>query len=140
MHQDWRLIRSPALPGAMNMAFDEALLESVAAGRSGPVLRLYRWDPPAVSLGYGQSLQRVNLPACRELGLDVVRRLTGGRAVLHHREVTYAVIAPERTAFFPGGVLDNYRVIAGVLLQALQTLGLTAEIVGRAGRSRSRVG
>jgi lipoate-protein ligase A len=121
----WRLIRSGFLSGARNMALDEALLESVAAGRSAPVLRLYRWRPATVTLGYAQRCDRsVNLAACREMGLDVVRRITGGRAVLHDREVTYAVIAPERTPPFPGGILENYRVIARPLQRTLAAFGL----------------
>jgi len=135
----WRLIRSGASTGATNMALDEALLESVAAGRSLPVLRLYGWQPPTVTLGYFQKAEAaVNLEACRRLGLDVVRRITGGRAVLHDREVTYAVISPERSALFPGGVLDNYRVIARVLQRTLDSFGLTTLLAP--GRSRGSGG
>lgn len=123
--QSWRLLRSGPAPAAWNMALDEALLEAVAAGRSGPVLRLYRWQPAAVTLGYAQrGAEVVNLDACRKLGLDVVRRCTGGRAVLHEHEVTYAVIAPERGGPFPGGILANYGVIARVLGNTLRALGL----------------
>jgi lipoate-protein ligase A len=126
-HPPWRLIRSGFMTGAENMALDEALLEAVAGGRSGPVLRLYRWNPPTVTLGYAQRGEDlVNLAACRELGFDVVRRCTGGRAVLHDREVTYAVIAPERDTLFPGGILENYKVIAEALRQTLDSLGLPA--------------
>ncbi len=135
MTKEWRLLRTGPLSGALNMALDEALFEAVAAGRSAPVLRLYRWKPAALTLGYAQQGARVvNLAACRELGLDVVRRATGGRAVLHDREVTYAVIAPEQGGIFPGGILENYRVIAGALCHALRGLGLKAELVP--GRSR----
>jgi lipoate-protein ligase A len=125
----WRLIRSEFRSGAENMAVDEALLETVARGLSGPVLRLYRWAPPTVTLGYSQRGEEVvNLEACRDLGLAVVRRCTGGRAVLHDREVTYAVISPERSAVFPGGILENYKVIAGVLRRTLELFGLAAEM------------
>lgn len=109
------------------MALDEALLEMVAAGRSGPVLRLYRWQPATVTLGYGQRGSKiVNLDACERLGLDVVRRCTGGRAVLHDDEVTYAVIAPVGEGAFPAGVLDSYRVIADVLQRVYHCLGIDA--------------
>ncbi len=125
----WRLIRSGPLTGAMNMALDEALLEAVADGNSLPILRLYGWAPPAVSLGYFQRGKGVVNPrACRELGYDVVRRNTGGRAVLHHREATYAVISPEKSPLFPGGILENYRAIAGVLLEAFLSLGVEASL------------
>jgi lipoate-protein ligase A len=121
------------------MALDEALLESVAAGRSLPILRLYGWSPPTVTLGYSQRVESsVNLEACRSLGYDVVRRVTGGRAVLHDREVTYAVVSPERSPLFPGGILDNYRVIARALQQTLDSFGLTTSLAP--GRSRGHHG
>jgi lipoate-protein ligase A len=133
--QKWRLIRSSPQSGVRNMALDEALLESVAAGRSLPVLRLYGWSPPTVTLGYFQRVESaVNLEACRSLGFDVVRRITGGRAVLHDREVTYAVISPEYSPLFPGGILENYRVIARVLQQTFESFGLAAFLAP--GRSR----
>ncbi len=117
------------------MALDEALLNSVAAGCSHPVLRLYRWDPAAVSLGYFQRGSRVvNLPYCRAEGIDVVRRMTGGRAVLHASEVTYSVIAGVRGSGFSERVLDNYRSISLALQLTLETLGLDATLVsGRSG-------
>jgi lipoate-protein ligase A len=139
MCQQWRLIRSGPLSGACNMALDESLLESVAAGRSLPVLRLYGWAPPTVTLGYFQRAEStVNLEACCRLGIDVVRRITGGRAVLHHREVTYAVISPERSPLFPGGILENYRVIARMLQQTLDSFGLATTLAP--GRSRGSSG
>lgn len=125
----WRLIRSGPLTGAENMAMDEALLESVVAGSSLPVLRFYGWQPAAVSLGYFQQLaSAVDPEACRQLGYDIVRRLTGGRAVLHDREVTYAVISPERSELFPGGILENYRVIARGLQQTIDSFGLQTSL------------
>ena len=91
----WRLIRSGYLPGAMNMALDDALLRAVADGSSPPVLRFYRWQPATLTLGYAQSaVEGVDINVCAAAGIDVVRRPTGGRAVFHDREVTYAVIAP----------------------------------------------
>ncbi|SDL45691.1 lipoate-protein ligase A [Geoalkalibacter ferrihydriticus] len=117
------------------MAVDEALLESVAAGRCPPLLRLYRWQPAAVSLGYAQrGTDQVNLTACRRQGVEVVRRITGGRAVLHQHELTYAVVAPEQGGVFSGGVLENYRVIAAPLLALFARLGIDGRLVS--GRSR----
>jgi lipoyl(octanoyl) transferase len=135
----WRLIRSESLSGAMNMALDEALFESVGAGNSLPTLRLYRWHPAALSLGYGQKTEDVDMTACRSCGLDIVRRITGGRAVLHDREVTYAVIVPAKDPLFPGGILDNYRVIALVLRETLAEFGIRTDLEpGRSGNSRAR--
>ncbi len=137
--ETWRLIRTPPLPGGINMAVDEALFESVAAGRSLPVLRLYRWSPPALTLGYAQSGEgEVDYDACREMGIDVVRRSTGGRAVLHENEATYCIVSPERSNIFPGGILENYRVIAGVLRQMLNSFGLEAVLAS--GRRRGGEG
>ncbi|WP_429884404.1 lipoate--protein ligase family protein [Geoalkalibacter halelectricus] len=126
----WRLIRTAPASGAWNMAVDEALLESVAAGVSPPVLRLYRWQPATVSLGYGQrGADQVNLMACRRRGIDLVRRITGGRAVLHDRELTYAVVASHQGGLFSGGILENYRVIARPLLALFSRLGIDGELV-----------
>jgi len=136
--EPWRLIQSGALRGAMNMALDEALYEAVARGESPPVLRLYRWDPATVTLGYAQrSDDAINFTACRELGFDVVRRSTGGRAVFHHREVTYALIAPIDHPLFTGGILESYRAISGPLQRMLAELGVRADLVP-ARRSGSR--
>ncbi len=112
------------------MALDEALLQRVALGESPPILRFYRWQPTTVTIGYAQSVAKdLDLEVCRQEGLDVVRRTTGGRAVLHDHEVTYAVIAPLNTGKFAHDVLSCYRVIAEVLQETLQQLGLPAELV-----------
>lgn len=129
MH-NWRLINSGFQTGAMNMALDEALLHSVANGDSLPVLRFYRWQPATVTLGYAQSVTTdLDLDICRQAGLDVVRRSTGGRAVLHDHEVTYAVIAPLNAGLFGNSVLDCYRVISRVLQETLRQLGFPAQLV-----------
>lgn len=126
----WRLIHSGEQSGAMNMALDEALLEAVARGESPPVLRFYRWRPATVTIGYAQSVASdLDLDVCRAAGLDVVRRATGGRAVLHDHEVTYAVIAPLNAHHFGNSVLDCYRVIAEILRETLLQLGLSAQLV-----------
>lgn len=135
---NWRLIRSGYLPGADNMALDDALLHAVANGTSPPILRLYRWQPATLTLGYAQSaVDGVDLAACRAAGIAVVRRPTGGRAVFHDQEVTYAVIAPVG-GLFGGSVAASYQMIAGVLQKALCTFGLPAELVP--GKPRGQVG
>lgn len=134
----WRLVRTGPLPGGMNMALDEVLLHEVAAGRSWPVLRLYQWRPEAVSLGYFQRNEGVDRAFCHSSGIDVVRRLTGGRAVLHGQEVTYAVIAGG-SDHFPARVEESYRKIAEVLRATLRSLGIEAELATprREGRERA---
>lgn len=107
------------------MAVDEAVLRAVEAGRQPPTLRLYGWWPPAVSLGCLQSLDgAVDREACRQLGVEVVRRPTGGRAVFHHRELTYSVALPPGHPLARGGVLATYRRLSEALQAGLEGLGL----------------
>jgi lipoate-protein ligase A len=121
------------------MGLDEALALSCARGEGGPALRLYAWNPPTVSLGYAQPVAgAVDLEACRRLGVGLVRRMTGGRAVLHQHELTYAVAFPEGL-FGPGGVEEDYRRISRGLLLGLRRLGVRADLTrgpsGRGARS-----
>jgi lipoate-protein ligase A len=119
----WRLIDTPPAPGAWNMAVDEALAATVAEG-GAPVLRFYRWSLPCLSLGRNQPARgRYDLAALATRGIDVVRRPTGGRAVLHHRELTYAVAVPQ--ALF-GGPRQAYAAINRALVAGLCRLGVPA--------------
>jgi lipoyl(octanoyl) transferase len=123
----WRLIEHPPSKGAWNMAVDEAILESVYQGASMPTLRLYAWEPACLSLGHAQPFEEVNKQALVANGWEVVRRPTGGRAILHVDELTYAVIAPEREPRVAGGVLSGYLRLSQALLQVLEILGLDPE-------------
>ena len=128
--QSWRFIDLSVGTAYENMATDEAIFISCQQGMSPPTLRLYGWQPPAISLGYFQKLESaVDMEECRRRGIDVVRRLTGGRAVLHHHELTYAVIAPENVPPFSPRVLDTYMTIGSCLLNALNGFGLNAHWV-----------
>lgn len=124
---EWRVLPLEARAAAMNMALDEAIQERVAAGDSPPTIRLYRWEPSAVSIGYFQALEdEVDVAACEEDGVDVVRRRTGGGAVYHDRdgEVTYSVIGPlER---FPEDLTASYEQICGRVVDALARLDIEA--------------
>ncbi len=120
----WRLVVDPPRPGAWNMALDEALLEAVGSGESPPTLRFYGWDPPCLSLGAFQPVADINPGACAELGIDLVRRPTGGRAVLHHHEVTYAVVLPRAAA---GRPREAYLKICRAILRGLAGLGIRAD-------------
>ncbi|KPL82782.1 hypothetical protein SE15_12025 [Thermanaerothrix daxensis] len=126
MRETWRLIRSSPAPGAWNMALDEAILEAVVQWQSPPTLRLYAWEPPCLSLGYAQNFSDVDWEALNLRGWHVVRRPTGGRAILHTDELTYAVIAPQDHPIVSGSVLESYRRIATALVKALHSLGLQA--------------
>lgn len=126
----WRLIIDGSLPGAHNMARDVAILEVVSEGVSPPTLRLYGWDPPCLTIGRHQGVEAADFDFCRREGIDVVRRPTGGRALLHHLELTYAVAAPLGTGPLPRGLQDAYRLICGALVQAMRDLGVHAELTG----------
>ncbi|WP_352429854.1 lipoate--protein ligase family protein, partial [Thermoflexus sp.] len=120
----WRLVVSPPADGATNMAIDVAIAEAVAAGEAPPTLRFYRWDPPCISLGRRQPLEAVDLERCRVDGVEVVRRPTGGRALLHAEELTYSVVFPEADPRAAGGVLETFRRFAEAFAQALRRLGV----------------
>ena len=108
------------------MAVDEAILEAVAAGESPPTLRFYGWRPPCVSLGYRQPANVVDDERCAAAGWDVVRRPTGGRAILHVDELTYSVVAPVGEPRVKGGILESYRRLSEALVVGLNLLGLTS--------------
>jgi lipoate-protein ligase A len=136
----WKLLDTGANHGAYNMAVDEELLARAQAGETVPVLRLYTWNPPAVSIGRFQDIEAsVNAEACKGLGVDIVRRITGGRAVLHRHELTYSIIARIDDPLFPPSVLGTYKIIATGLLAGLKNLGISAEMVSRGGRHAALV-
>ena len=127
----WRFIDSGAASGSFNMAADRAIMEAHAAGQAPATLRVYRWQPPAVSVGYHQRVAgNVRTDACAALGIEVCRRPTGGRAILHDREVTFSIVASE-SMLGTASVMEAYRVLAGPLVQALQSLGVNARLVDR---------
>jgi lipoate-protein ligase A len=127
----WSARIDGALPGALNMARDHALAMSLPPGSAA--LRLYRWERPTLSLGRNEPARgRYDPAALRERGIDVVRRPTGGRAVLHWRELTYAVAVPARAL---GGPREAYRFLHRILAKALASLGVPAEIAADPARS-----
>jgi lipoate-protein ligase A len=128
MSNAWRLLTTPPSPGAWNMAVDEAILEHVGRGEARPTLRLFAWQPACLSLGHAQPYADVDVTRLRECGWDVVRRPTGGRAILHTDELTYSVIAPADEAAVAGTLLESYNRLAGGLLHAVRTLGLQADM------------
>ncbi len=129
----WRLLVTEPTDGVTNMAIDEALWRGRQAGTGPPTLRFFAWAPPTVSLGYGQPLDAsVDVPACRRLGVGLVRRPTGGSAIYHdgpERELTYSVVATNDDLGVPSDLLATYRWIALALLRGLRELGAPAEIV-----------
>lgn len=135
----WRLIDSGAGSGPWNLALDDAIFQSVRAGASPPTLRLYRWSPPALTIGYSQDRERdVDRAACRARGIAVIRRVTGGRAVLHDAEVTYSVSAPAGLPGFGAGLDGAYRRVAAGLVAGLGLLGLAADASAHGSRTPPR--
>jgi lipoate-protein ligase A len=121
--RQWRLIYDTPANGAANMAADEAILNAVSEGRCAPTLRLYGWSPPCLSLGYGQRVDEVDLARLASSGWTLVRRPTGGRAILHTDELTYSLALPAHHPLAAGGVIESYRRISAALLAALRILG-----------------
>jgi lipoate-protein ligase A len=125
----WRLLIDSPQDGFRNMALDEALLETCRQGAyppgAFPVLRLYGWSVPTLSLGrFQDSLRAVDQGFCREHDIPLVRRPTGGAAVLHDREVTYCLVGPTQAPPFAGSLLESYRLIAAGIASALRLLGI----------------
>jgi len=126
----WRVIVSDPADGAWNMAVDRSILAAHAAGDAPPTLRLYRFAPPTVSLGRFQRAGDVDVRYCVEHGVDVCRRPTGGRGVLHDDEVTYSIVAGVRDGV-PRGVRESYRYLSAALAGAYQALGVQAALTAR---------
>jgi lipoate-protein ligase A len=120
----WRLLNTGSADGATNMAVDEAILTAVAEGRSQPTLRFFAWEPPCLSIGYNQATNEVDIIKCQQGGVDLVRRPTGGRAILHTDELTYSIVAPQDEPRVAGGVVESYRRLSAGLVRGLRLLGV----------------
>ncbi len=128
MSDAWRLLVDAPAGGAWNMAVDEVLLDGVGTGAAPPTLRFYQWRPACLSLGYFQPFDVVNLAGCRALGVEIVRRPTGGRAILHDRELTYSVALPASVLGHDGGVLPSYYRLSLALQEGLRRMGVAATL------------
>jgi len=116
-----RVLETGKNTASWNMALDEVLMKGAT---EVPVLRLYGWEPPAVSIGYFQRLnEEVNVKKCANLGIDVVRRITGGGAVLHDSELTYSFI----TKRYPQNIIDSYKLICDAIIIAINKFGFNAK-------------
>lgn len=135
--EEWYLLDDGANPAADNMARDEFLLERAEKVGGEPVLHLYSFFPPAISIGFHQDPAAVlDLGRLRGSGIDLVRRVTGGRALLHDGELTYAVAAPLGSGVFDGGLGVTFLMISEALEAALRDIGVDARLLG----SRRRTG
>jgi lipoyl(octanoyl) transferase len=122
----WRLLVASEADGVTNMAVDEAILTAVVQELSPPTLRFYAWSPWCLSLGRNQPLADVDRSACRMAGVDVVRRPTGGRAILHADELTYSVALLQGDSRVTSDVVESYRRLSVGLLAGLRHLGVAA--------------
>jgi len=133
--EEWRYLSFNQYDAFENMAIDEAILRVNQQKEMPPTLRFYGWKSPSVSLGYFQNAgDEVNVEFCHDMGIHVVRRPTGGKAVLHEKDLTYSVVAREDNPLFPRGLLGTYRVISGCIATGLAKLGIKADLL-KEGRS-----
>jgi lipoate-protein ligase A len=132
---EWRLIKDSYHNGFINMAVDEAIMIAHKNGLVPPTIRFYQWSPPAVSLGYFQDLKKeINVKVCQDIGIDMVRRPTGGKAVLHDQELTYSFIIKENDPLVNDSILETYKKISGGIIRGLSYLGIKAELVPLRGK------
>ena len=128
MKREYRLLLTGHDSAFMNMAIDEAVLHH--QGKVPPTIRFYGWKPAAVSIGYFQSLvEEVDLSRCEGDGIDFIRRITGGGAVFHDRELTYSLITPESDPLIPKDILASYKAICSGIIAGLKDVGVSAEFV-----------
>ena len=127
MTEIWNFINTGSHDPYYNMAMDEALLNFVSRAEIDPVVRFYTWDPATLSVGYFQRLKKeIDIDKVKEKGFGLVRRQTGGRGVLHDKELTYSVIVPESHPNMPSTITEAYRVISEGLLEGFKLLGFDA--------------
>ena len=127
MTETWNFINTGSNDPYYNMAFDEALLNFVSRGEIVPVIRFYTWNPATLSVGYFQRLTKeIDTAKVKALGYGLIRRQTGGRGVLHDKELTYSVIVPESHPNMPSTITEAYRVISEGLLEGFKLLGFDA--------------
>lgn len=128
MDTKWRLIDSGPCNAFYNMALDEAIATEVRKGSAPPTLRLYSWDRPSLTLGCFQKTSDINKAYCQNHDIAVVRRPTGGRAILHSDELTYSFSAKTDKSPFSYGLLDSYKKISLAFSDAFKKIGVTVEL------------
>jgi lipoate-protein ligase A len=127
--QKWRLITNTSNNAFYNMAVDEAIMILHSQNKVPPTLRFYSWEPAALSLGYFQKAKtEIDYQNCQDEGVDLVRRLTGGRAILHDQELTYSIIISEDYKLLSDSIEKSYQQISKGLVSGLQALGIPAEL------------
>ncbi len=136
----WRLIDSGPCEAAFNMALDEAIAISVREGSAAPTLRFYTWQKPSITIGCFQSIEEVNIEYCENADIPIVRRPTGGRAILHGYDLTYSFSSQNIPPFFSEGLLQTYSHLSRAFFNALTSLGIKVEMKSRKEKGRVLVG
>jgi len=130
MKEQWRLLQTGFNTGSTNMAIDRAVLVANSEDKIPPTVRFFGWKPPAISIGYFQSLkEEVDLDSCKRYSVDYVRRITGGGAVFHENELTYSIVIPESHPEIPKNIMESYGRICGALVKGLKHLGIESEYI-----------
>jgi lipoate-protein ligase A len=139
MNEDyWRLIEHDLCPGDFNMGADLVLLNSCENGTAPSTLRLYGWQTPTLSIGHNQNIDKeINIKHCRDLEIPVVRRPTGGKAILHGNEITYAIAVASNNPVFLGGIRESLKTIGSALIQGLEELEISGSILNEGNYSSS---
>lgn len=133
--EKWRVIRNITNNGCMNMAVDEAIMTAYREKKTDPTLRFYTWNPPTMTIGYFQKMEdEIDIDKCNELNIDYVRRITGGRAVLHDEELTYSIIVDENHPLMHGGITTSYKFISEGLVKGLELTGVNTDPLSRGER------
>lgn len=128
MREQWRLLQTGYDTASSNMAIDYAILIANSKGMVAPTVRFYGWVPPAISIGYFQSLtDEIDIDTCGKLGVDFVRRITGGGAVFHEKEVTYSIVVPESHPEIPTNIMKSYGRICGAIIKGLGHMGIESD-------------
>ncbi len=130
MVEEWRFLDTGANDAYYNMALDEAIATARSKGKVPNTIRFFRWRPSAVSIGYFQGMEEeIDIAACRSMGVDYIRRITGGGAVYHdyNGELTYSILVDEANDLVPKDVLRSYDVLCSGLVIGLSLLGIPAE-------------
>jgi lipoyl(octanoyl) transferase len=135
----WRLIIDRPASGSWNMAVDDALLEAAQGEGYIPTLRLYSWNPPCLSLGHAQHIREVDQEALIKMGWDLVRRPTGGRAILHIDELTYSITGNAEQPILKGGILESYQKISQAFIQMLRKYSLDPRSREEAQQTKNQV-
>jgi lipoate-protein ligase A len=128
MTDTWRFLDTGHCAAAYNMALDEAIAIAVKRESAPPTLRFYGWQMPSVSIGYFQKIKDVDVGYCAKRNIPLVRRLTGGRAILHGDEITYSFSSKTTSGRFSNGLLDSYRKISTAFGLALSKMGIDPEL------------